>query len=118
VPVEDAWRFRRTVQKRHADNARVGSAERVLEAPFLPIHGAPDTARMQAADMVADLPKLCAARNGEGNYRRTCEAVGVQVGGSGRPIPGRPLISRFAEDRGGSSRSQSYPHALSRGNVV
>ena len=42
----------------------------------------------QAADMVADPPRRCAARNGERNYRRAGEAVGVQVGGSGVRFPG------------------------------
>jgi hypothetical protein len=45
------------------------------------IHDAPDTAPIQAVDIVGDVPKSCAVRKGEGDYRRTCDAVGVQVGG-------------------------------------
>ncbi len=53
------------------------------------------------------------------NYPRTCEvAVGVQVGGSGRPIPANTVTRHFAGSRGGSSRSRTYPHALSRQNTV
>lgn len=48
---------------------------------FSMIHGAPDTAPIQGVDTVGDVPKSCAVRKGKGDYRRTCNAVGVQVGG-------------------------------------
>jgi hypothetical protein len=61
------------------------------------------------------------APRGAGEYdnRRARDVVvGVQLGGSGRPIYATPLARHFAGSRGGSSRSQSYPRALSTENAV
>ena len=64
----------------------------------------PGTPAPTTAGPLGNRRSRCAKRGPARNYPRTCDvAVGVQVGGSGRPIPETPLTRHFAGTCGGSS---------------
>jgi hypothetical protein len=110
-------------------NARVRTGAALV---FLAVGAAcsDDDAAEPAAEARTDAPTTLAADASAGDVdedapssvedepSRTCKRPWGFKSRSSWETPETPLTRCFAEDRGGSSRSQSYPHALNRENAV